>query len=294
MDAKVFGYYVQVCRCRSLARAAKGLGITPQGLSSAMRRLERELGVALFDLSKGGFELTPYGEVVLDYAERLDESQREMQASLSAMAAHQHNVIKLACSVGVLGYLGEELIDAYNERAGGTQILVTDELPDARCEAQLLSGECDLALIANFESDEFVRIPVVEDYQFFWVSVRNPLSRKAELRPRDLDGQTIVSMNDGYRNTDALLRLVEEAGARVRLRFTGEMMRVYEIARGGQALGLTCRNHIEATAESAKTVGVPFKSLPWGFSLCYRRDHALTEVEAHFVDYLRSQRRVYE
>ena len=45
MDAKVFGYFIEVCSRRSLSAAARALGITPQGLGASMRRLESELGV---------------------------------------------------------------------------------------------------------------------------------------------------------------------------------------------------------------------------------------------------------
>ena len=133
----------------------------------------------------------------------------------------------------------------------------------------------------------------MDDYQFFWVGKGNRLSRQAEIRLEDLEGQTVATVDDGFKSTDALLRLMEKRGVRANVVFTGEMMRIYEFARNGKALGLTCRNHIEATAESSKTVGLPFRDLPWGFSLCYRRDHALTEGEALFVDYLRGKRKVF-
>lgn len=71
------------------------------------------------------------------------------------------------------------------------------------------------------------------------------------------------------------------------------MMRVYECARAGMGLGLTCRNHVEATAESTKTVGLPLRALPWGFSLCYRRGHVPTPAEVTFVDFMRTLNRSY-
>ncbi len=294
MDAKVFGYFIEVCSRRSLSAAARALGITPQGLGASMRRLESELGVPLLSQTSAGLEPTDYGELVLEYARKLEGSLGEMRSGISAMLAHSRNIIRLSCSTGVIGYLGEQIIDEYNAACGDAQVFVTDELPDTKCEQELLSGACDLALIVSPTSSDAIKIPLVRDYQFFWVNVSNPLSEKRELLPQDLDRQTVVTMNDEFRSTNALLKIVSEAGVRTQFRLTGEMMRVYEIARSGRALGLTCRNHIEATAESTKTVGVPFKRLPWGVSLCYRRDHSLTESEAAFVDYMRGMRRVYE
>lgn len=293
MDAKVFGYFLAVNKYRSFARAAQGLRISPQGLGSALRRLEDELGVPLFSDAYGTGELTEYGAFVLDYARRIDGALGDMRRGIEAMRAHARNVVRLGCSVGLLGYLGERAIDEFNETADGVQVVVSAEEPDLQCERGLAAKTYDLALLVNPPSREFVSIPIVDDYQFFWVGKGNRLSRQAEIRLEDLEGQTVATVDDGFKSTDALLRLMEKRGVRANVVFTGEMMRIYEFARNGKALGLTCRNHIEATAESSKTVGLPFRDLPWGFSLCYRRDHALTEGEALFVDYLRGKRKVF-
>lgn len=293
MDAKVFGYFLAVNKYRSFARAAQGLRISPQGLGSALRRLEDELGVPLFSGAYGTGELTEYGAFVLDYARRIDGALGDMRRGIEAMRAHARNVVRLGCSVGLLGYLGERAIDEFNETADGVQVVVSAEEPDLQCERGLAAKTYDLALLVNPPSREFVSIPIVDDYQFFWVGKGNRLSRQAEIRLEDLEGQTVATVDDGFRSTDALLRLMEGRGVHANVVFTGEMMRIYEFARSGRALGLTCRNHIEATAESSKTVGLPFRDLLWGFSLCYRRDHALTEGEALFVDHLRGKRKVF-
>lgn len=293
MDTKVFAYFLAVSKYRSFARAAHELGISPQGLNSSMRRLESELGVPLFNDMYGTGELTDYGELFLEYARQIDGSLRDMRRGFDVMLAHSRNVIKLGCSIGVLGYLGEHVIDEFNKASEDAQVLVNGEEPDVRCERSLSEGAYDLALLVNPASTEFVTVSLVEDYQFFWINTKNRLSEKAQIGLEDLDGQTIAMVDDEFKNTDLFIRLMEERGVHADVVFTGEMMRVYEYARSGQALGLTCRNHIEATSESLRTVGVPFKDLPWGVSLCYRRDHTLTESEARFVEHLRARRRVY-
>lgn len=293
LDTKIFSYFLVACRHQSFARAAQELHISPQGLGNAMRRLERELGVPLFDDSGIPGGLTPYGRLVRDYAQQVHDSLTDMRRGIDALLAHSRNVVRLGCSSGVLGYLGEGIIEGFNEGDLGTQVLVTGEMPDLRCERALIAGECELALLVDPPSDDFVAIPIVRDYQFFWVHVRNPLSYHNEIVLEDLKNKSIAMVGDEFKNTNRLMGLLTEHGVPVHFHFTGEMMRVYEMARAGVALGLTCRNHVEATAESTRTVGVPFKALPWGFSLCHRRDHALTESEACFVDYLRGKRRVY-
>lgn len=301
MDMKAFSYLAAALRHGAYARAARDVGITPQGLSSAICRMEDELGVPLVDGSTGVLTPTSYGRLVLNFAGQIDDSLRGIRNGIETIRAHESNVIRLGCAIGLLGYLGGGLVTRYNASPSGSdkahpqpQVLVSDELPDLECERRLIDGEYDLCLMTNpVDNPEIIAVRIVEDYQFLWVSRRNPLSRRESLEPADLDGQTVVMVNDGYKGTRAMIALASQTGARVTFKYTGEMMRVYETARSGKALGLTCRNHVEATSDSSATVGVPFKALPWGISTCYRRDASLSEAQAAFLDYLRSFSRSY-
>lgn len=292
METRCYLYLSTVERCRSVPRAAKELGITPQGLARAVRRLEEELGCPLYTGALGTSDLTEQGRCVLEHGQAVLAEEHSMRHALDAINAHTANIIRLGCSTGLLGYLGEGAFEGFN-REGGCQVFVSEELPDSECEARLSQGEYDYALLVNPPDPSFAAIPIVEDYQFIWASRDDALAAKSELDLTDLDGRTVYTLNDDYRNTGALLQLCAEVGARPRFRFTSEMMRVYECARAGMGLGLTCRNHVEATAESQKTVGLPLKALPWGFSLCYRRGHVATADEARFMDYMRSLKKSY-
>ena len=272
MDTKGYAYLAAIERCRSVPRAARELGMTPQGLARAMRRMEEDLGCTLYEGSLGTSALTEQGACVLEHGSAILAEEHSMRHALDAIAAHAQNIIRLGCSMGLLGYLGEGVFEEFN---------------------RLARGEYDYALLVDPPDASLASIPMVDDYQFVWMRRSDPLARAREVTPRDLDGRTIYTLNDEYRNTSLLVQLCAEAGARPTFRFTSEMIRVYECARAGMGLGITCRNHVEATAESQTTVGLPLKALPWRFSLCYRRDHVPTPTEARFMDYVRAHRKVF-
>lgn len=54
-------YFLEVCNCGSMAKAAEKLHITQQGISIALRRLESELGCNLFYHKSKGLVLTQFG-----------------------------------------------------------------------------------------------------------------------------------------------------------------------------------------------------------------------------------------
>src|SRR6185312_3093424 len=67
IDIRQLHQFLTIVECGSLGRAAGQLKISEPGLSKSVRRLEDRLEVPLFDRSRRGVALTPYGRV---FAER--------------------------------------------------------------------------------------------------------------------------------------------------------------------------------------------------------------------------------
>ena len=56
MTIQQMQYYIKVCQYKSFTKAARDLSVSQPGISSAMRELERECGVELFEPFSGGGE----------------------------------------------------------------------------------------------------------------------------------------------------------------------------------------------------------------------------------------------
>ena len=293
MDTKVFAYFAAVEKHRNFSRAAQELYLSPQGLNAAMKRLEGELGVSLFEVRRGAVELTEHGECFSRHISLVNEQLACMREELNAISARDSNSIRLGCALGVLGYLGEGVIASFNEQHDDVRVVVEEELPDYSCERNMAEGKYDFALITNpVECLGFATDSLCEDYQFCWVNRDDELASHDELTLADLAGRTIVTVGEGYKGTSRFLELCSQFGVFPRVVYASEMMGVYESVRTGKAVGLSCRNHVER-APSSSVVGLPLKCLSWGFSICYRRDRVLSYSDHLFLAYMRECRRTY-
>ena len=85
MDTRVFAYVAKLADTGSYARAAQELFITKQGLASAIERLERSMGVPLFEADRKGVRLTEYGHVFCSFSRMFEERHRAMMDEIEQM-----------------------------------------------------------------------------------------------------------------------------------------------------------------------------------------------------------------
>lgn len=82
MRIEVLEYFLEIANGRSFLRASDNLYISQQGLSKAMRALERELGVTLFQKSGRRIELTEEGSIVKLYAMEIVQQNDRLREHL--------------------------------------------------------------------------------------------------------------------------------------------------------------------------------------------------------------------
>ena len=87
MDFRLLRYFIAVAEELHLARAAERLGIEQSPVSRAMRDLESQLGVQLFDRSAHQTRLTWAGQVFLGECRRVLATVE--QAVVAAVASNQ-------------------------------------------------------------------------------------------------------------------------------------------------------------------------------------------------------------
>lgn len=292
VDVKAFQYFEAVCKHRSIPRAAAELGISAQGLSGSMTRLSQEVGAPLLSMGDGMVEPSAYGRVVLDHAMEINASLLVMRREVETLLAHDRNLVRVGFITGSLGYFGEGLIDEFNDLNANAQALVACEATNAEVLRCLQDGECDIAILAEKPGGKIKASELVYDDYFLWVSARNALSRRQRLSMSDLAGQVLAVFDLEPDLTEPFVLATRASGLDVGIRFVGEIMRVFELAHENRAVGLTCRNHVEAT-RGTDVVGIPFDLFPLTYYLCRRVDLHVSPVVESFEQFMNERKTRY-
>jgi DNA-binding transcriptional LysR family regulator len=193
MDLRQLRYFVAVAEELHFTRAAARLLITTPSLSQQVRRLERQLGVRLFDRSSTGVRLTASGELLLPHARRTLAAAEELAANAVRLAQGQSTVLRLGFISYSLTEPARRLLTEYARR----ELTVDLQLRQYEWDdpsAGLLNGSSDAALVRlPFTGAE--RLSTVEigrDAPVAVMAEDSPLARETRVRARRLVREPIL------------------------------------------------------------------------------------------------------
>lgn len=82
MEISKYHIFMEVVRHHSFSKAAEALGYTQSGVSHTLKRMEEELGLALFYRNRNGAYLTAAGEEILDCVSKIVQCQDNLQQTV--------------------------------------------------------------------------------------------------------------------------------------------------------------------------------------------------------------------
>ena len=191
-------YIVALARERHFGRAAEACFVSQPTLSVAVKKLEEELGVALFERSKGEIAVTPVGERIVGQARRvLDELE-----SVKRIARESRDPLEGPLRIGAIytvgPYLFPRLVPILHESAPRMP-LVIEENYTARLRERLVAGEID-AMIAclPFEEPGVVTLPVYDEPFMVMVPAAHAWARRKAIATDELSNETVLLLGAGH------------------------------------------------------------------------------------------------
>ncbi|MCB2053953.1 MAG: LysR family transcriptional regulator [Geminicoccaceae bacterium] len=188
MELRTIDYFLAVSDHGSLRAAARHLGLTQPALTKAIRRLEDEFGLPLFDRRARGVTLTVYGESFRRNARALRASMVEAQAELEALRRGTAGLVRLGAGPSWLTRIVPLALRIFRERFPKVQLRVTGGHDDT-LKAALRAGNLDLVVAALPDGSgepDLERIPLMVDEYRIIADRSHPLHRKALVRPPEL------------------------------------------------------------------------------------------------------------
>ena len=182
-------------RMGTLSKAAEELHITQPALSRNMKRLERDMGVSLFDRRNSKISLNETGKVAAEYARRALDANREMLEMTLAFDRRERSVVLGACTALPIYEVMPLLQERFPDKA------ITTELADReQLLTKLRNHHYHLIILADLPEDRDLCCQrLAEDRLCVSFLPDHPLAQREAITFQDLqDISLIAAGNAGY------------------------------------------------------------------------------------------------
>ncbi|HEY4409366.1 MAG TPA: LysR substrate-binding domain-containing protein [Acidimicrobiia bacterium] len=194
MELRQIKFFMAVAEERHFGRAAERMYIAQPALSQHVRRLERELGVRLFDRSARHVRLTPAGEAFLAVARWM--SRQVDEATLAARRAEAGEAGSVG--IGVHVSVAAPILSVVLRHWSRLRPAIRPRLMSGRA-GELVDlvrrGELDVALVDGPVTDRgLTSALVIEDRMVIVLPADHRLARHETVLIRSLEGEQFVSV----------------------------------------------------------------------------------------------------
>jgi len=244
-------YVVAVARERHFGHAARSCFVSQPTLSVAIKKLEQELGVALFERGPGEISVTPVGLRVVEQAQRVLEEA----ARVKELAQSGHDPLAGALRLGTIytigPYLLPKLIPVLRRKAPAMQLLIQENYTHRLAE-MLKQGEVDAILVALPFAETGVATRVLYDEPFLVaMPVGHALEKKKHISSEELSRESLLLLGAGHCFRDQVLDLCASVrrgnrGALARTLEGGSLETIRQMVASGVGLTVLPSTSVQA------------------------------------------------
>jgi DNA-binding transcriptional LysR family regulator len=236
VEIRDLDYFLACCKAGSFTAAAREVHIVQSAMSSAIARLEHDLGVPLFDRSVTPVAVTEHGAALQAAAQRILDAVQAARDDVAAVSGQVRGTVILGCTLntGPLD-LGAVLADVRDQHPD-VIIQLRQSLTGSTGNLQaVLDGSMDIALTALAEqpgtrqpSRGVILSPLVSEALVFVCPPDHPLSHRPRVTVAELADETILRFPPGWGLRDTVDRVLGAVPSAIEITDYALMLKLVE------------------------------------------------------------------
>ncbi len=198
-------YIVTLAQEEHFGRAADRCHVSQPTLSIAVKKLEDELQVAIFERSKTRVYATPLGEKIVTQAQRVLEQASSIRDIASAGKDQLTSPLRVGAIFTIGPYLFPHFIPQLQQLAPQMPLYVEESFT-ATLRRRLRQGELDVIIVAlPFTEADVVTQVLYEEPFVVVMSEDHALAAESVIKPEQLDPYNVLLLGEGHCFRDQVL-----------------------------------------------------------------------------------------
>jgi DNA-binding transcriptional LysR family regulator len=188
-------FFTAAAETGSISAAARALSISQSSVTEAIRTLEEDLGVTLFDRQSRGLLITQKGAAFLRHARQI---MADVATARMTFAEEGPTVGRLSLGVTslVAGYVLSDILQRFRRAHPQVDLSVTEDTGEY-LQHLLIGGELDVAVLLTSSVRDRMALQVesliVSPYRL-WLPMGHPLSQQEAIALDELSGQPLIQL----------------------------------------------------------------------------------------------------
>lgn len=203
-------YIVAVARERHFGKAADACFVSQPTLSVAIKKLEEELDVKLFERNANEVSVTPLGEEIIQHAQRVLEQAAEIKEIAKRGKDPLSGALRLGVIYTIGPYLLPDLMKQVMKKTPQMPLMLQENFTVKLME-MLRAGEIDCAILAEPFPDTGLATAALYDEPFMAaLPFKHRLAKHTSITAEQLKNETMLLLGNGHCFRDHVLEVCPE------------------------------------------------------------------------------------
>ena len=283
-----------VAKHLSFTRAADALFMTQPAVTFQIKQLEEQYSTRLFERRHGSISLTPAGELVLSYAEKILALSDEMDTRLSEMTGEMRGPLLVGASTTIAEFMLPRVLGEFNAlypQVRARLIVANSESIESRVAEHTL----DVGLIeAPAKLSGLTSVICCEDELRAVCAPDYPLAEMKSVSPQVLSEYEFISREPGSGTreiTDTYFRShkIKPDSLKTQMEL-GSPEALKGVVATGLGFAIVSRAVVEKETQLGELVSIPLDPpLKRSFHLIHPEDRFQSRLIATFIDFAKSK-----
>lgn len=288
MELRQLVYFQMASRLRNITRAAERLRVSQPNVTVAIKKLESELGVQLFDRSQKQLSLTPEGSVFLNRIELALRNIEDAVLEVNDYKQLQKGTIKIGIPPMIGAYLFPKIFSNFQRHYSNLDIYLYEEM-SMNIRESIERDELDFGIIIidGAATETLNTLPMSKNQLVVCLPISHPLSTRKTIGLEDLKDTDLIMLKQGSYIRNLMLDEFKREGIEPNVVLESNQV---ETIKGLVSNSVGTAFLLDFIVENTPMVkGVPFeKPIFVDVGLAWKKDRYVSKAAQAFIDFCKN------
>ncbi|MDN0187246.1 LysR family transcriptional regulator [Staphylococcus arlettae] len=290
MDIKQMSYFVEVVNEGGMTNASKSLYIAQPTISKAVKDIEKELGMPLFDRSKRELKLTDAGQVFYQKCKEILALYNNLPVEINSLLGLETGHISIGLSavmnmnkfIQILGEFHKLYPNiTYNLVENGGKMI----------ESQLANDEIDIGITTlPVDGKIFNSIPLYQEDLKLVLNKEHHLAHRKTVEMKELANEDFILFNEDFYLNDKIREAAKNAGFIPKtISKISQWNFIENLLNAHLGVSILPDNIVRMLDSNFKHININDSAMKWELGVIWKKEKYLSHATRQWIDFM-SQR----